>query len=652
MGRSLVVCAVAGLGVAAVVAGGAGGPAGGGAPRAEDASAPRPALTRFATCDRFVAHVRRRALASVGPWGLTGSTPVAVAAPVAEGDPVRAAAPAPALAPGTDFSDTNVQEAGVDEPDLVETDGRTVFAIAGGRLEAVDATGAAPRALPGLDLPGMSPSGLLLMGDRLLVIGDAGTPGPPRPVLDTVRIAPAPPVPPVTVVVALDVSDPAAPRVLSRMRAEGSLVSARRTGGTVRLVVSSHAPHLDLVTPAGAARGTRAALRANRRAIAAAPAGAWLPRVTVRDAATGRTVRRAVPCSAVSRPSRFAGLGTVSVLTVGVSDTLSLLDTDAVLTDGELVYASPTAMYVATARWSPPSAADAPVAPRGATLIHKLDTSDPTRTTYRASGVVPGYLLNQFSLSEHAGHLRVASTEEPDWWSPPEGAEPSESRITVLAQDGGRLVRTGEVRGLGRGERIHAVRFLGDRGYVVTFRQTDPLYVLDLADPARPVLRGELKIPGFSSYLHPVDATTLIGVGQAADARGRTQGTQVSLFDVTDPARPSRIAQRTLDTDWSEAESDHHAFLYWPANRLLVLPAQRYDGSGGAPFLGAVGLDVSRTTGITPIARITHPGGPDAAWAPVRRSLVVGGAVLTVSETGVLASDLTTLAPRGWAPFD
>jgi len=650
--RTLVVCAVAALGAAAVVAGGAGGPAGDGAgPRTEDASAPRAALTRFATCDRFVAHVRRRALATVGPWGLPGGAAIAVAAPVAEGDLARAGAPAPALTPGTDFSDTNVQEAGVDEPDLVETDGRTVFTIAGGRLEAVDATGRAPRVLPRVDLPGVSPTGLLLMGDRLLVIGDAGTAGPPRPV-DTLRAAPGPVTVPGTVVVALDVSDPAAPRVLSRMRAEGSLVSARRTGDTVRLVVSSHAPHLDLVTPMGEARGTRAALRANRRAIATAPAGAWLPRVTVRDVTRARTTRRAVPCTAVSRPSRFAGLGTVSVLTVGVTDTLSLLDTDAVLTDGELVYASPTAMYVATARWSPPSAAEAAVAPRGSTLIHRLDTSDPTRTTYRASGAVPGYLLNQFSLSEHAGHLRVASTEEPAWWSPPEGAEPSESRVTVLAEAGGRLVRTGEVRGLGRGERIHAVRFLGDRGYVVTFRQTDPLYVVDLADPARPVLRGELKIPGFSSYLHPVDATTLIGVGQDADAQGRTRGTQVSLFDVTDPARPTRIAQRTLDTDWSEAESDHHAFLYWPATRLLVLPAQRYDGGGGSPFLGAVGLDVSRTTGITPIARVSHPDGRGGEWAPVRRSLVVGDAVLTVSATGVLASDLTTLAPRGWAPFD
>ena len=294
----------------------------------------------------------------------------------------------------------------------------------------------------------------------------------------------------------------------------------------------------------------------------------------------------------------------VTVLTVGAAGPLALLDSDAILTDGETVYASPTAMYVATSRWPDPALADDARAPRGSTLIHKLDTSDPSRTTHRASGAVPGFLLNQFSLSEHEGHLRAASTEEPDWWSPP-GAEAAQSRsaVTVLGERDGRLVAVGRVGGLGRGERIYAVRFIGARGYVVTFRQVDPLYALDLSDPARPALRGELKIPGFSSYLHPVDDATLIGIGQAATEEGRPVGTQVSLFDVSDPAAPRRIARRELDGDWSEAESDHHAVLYWPATGLLALPVTSYDDGGGA-----VGLNVSRASGITPIARVRHPG--------------------------------------------
>lgn len=616
---------------------------------------PAPRLVRFRSCRAFAAHARARTMASVGAYGV-GTDLMRTAAPVAEGDVAAGAAPALA-APreGVDFSGTNVQEAGVDEPDAVKTDGRTIFSVAGGRLQAVDITGAAPRALPGLDITGMQPSGLLLAGDRLLVLGTAAGPvtGPVPIEGDLARTTIAGPGAwnPSTVIVQLDVSDPAAPRVLARMKVDGSLVSARRTGTTVRVVLTTSTARIPLVAPAGPGRAElRAATRANRRAVARAGAAAWLPRLTLHDATTGTTRRRpAVTCTSVARPTEFAGTGMIDVLTLGLDGPLSLLDSDAVMSDGDLVYASPAALYVATSRWSEPVATNGPP-PRGRTLIHKLDTSDPSRTTYRGSGAVRGYLLNQFSMSEHEGNLRTASTEEPAWWSPPEGAGSSESVVTVLGEREGRLVRLGQVDGLGRGERIYAVRFIGTRAYVVTFRQTDPLYALDLSDPARPALRGELKIPGFSSYLHPIDETTLIGVGQAADAQGRTQGTQVSLFDVSDISSPRRIAQRALDGDWSEAESDHHAFTWWAPTRTLVLPVQSYGRDGRPAFLGAVGLTVARDTGITPIGRVRHPG-PADAWSPVRRSLVAGDALYTVSDTGVMASSLATLEPRGWTGF-
>jgi uncharacterized secreted protein with C-terminal beta-propeller domain len=587
---------------------------------AAQAASPPP-LARFASCRGFLAHVRRRTRVVIPPRAIP---PPAAGVVAPEGD--RAAVTGPRA--GVDFSGTNVQEAGVDEPDLVKTDGRTVFAIAGGRVQVVDATGPAPRVVARVAPNDMAPSGLLLLGDRLVVLGDAGSPvAIEGPVARAATVIAGPLGPQRTVLAQFDVSDPAAPRPVARMTVDGHLVAARRTGTTIRAVVASTPRPLELARPA--------ALRAGARA--------WLPRLTVRDAAAPRPARRpAVGCRAVSRPRVFSGLGMVMVLTVGAAGPLALLDSDAVLTDGETVYASPTALYVATARWADPALAGAAAPPRGATLIHKLDTADPARTAYRASGAVPGFLLSQFSLSEHEGHLRAASTEEPDWWSPPDaGADQSRSAVTVLAERAGRLVAVGRVGGLGRGERIYAVRFLGDRGYVVTFRQVDPLYALDLSDPARPALRGELKIPGYSSYLHPVDDATLIGVGQAATTEGRTLGTQVSLFDVSDPAAPRRIAQRDLDGGWSEAESDHHAVLYWPATGLLALPVSSPDGGGAA-----VGLSVSRVSGITPIARVRHPGA-----AAVRRSLVLGGALYTVSDAGILASDLNTLAERGYAPF-
>jgi hypothetical protein len=176
------------------------------------------------------------------------------------------------------------------------------------------------------------------------------------------------------------------------------------------------------------------------------------------------------------------------------------------------------------------------------TQIHRYDARGTSATTYRATGDVPGFVLNQYSMSEHQDRLRVATTREPLWF-PDGSATESESRVTVLAEAAGRLTTVGGVGGLGKGERIYAVRFLGDRGYVVTFRQTDPLYTLDLSDPTAPRVRGELKILGYSAYLHPVGEDRLLGVGQDATERGQTTGAQLSLFDVSDAARPRRIAQ-------------------------------------------------------------------------------------------------------------
>jgi len=624
-------------------------------------AAAKPGLVRYRSCARFAADARTRTLRMTTAWGIGATGPAfeAIPAPATADRAASGAAGSPESAPlreGVDFSGTNVQEAGVDEPDLVETDGRMVYAIADGAVRFTDVGDGAPRALaPPFTPDGATPTGLLLHGDRLVVIAERGGGGVPAMARGATIIAAdaatsVPWSPTATVLVELDVADPAHPRVVTRTTVDGRVVGARRTGDTLRVVLSGADQRIPLTQPAdGSGAAERAAARANRRAVARARAAAWLPRMRVRNAETGIvTTGPAVGCAAVSRPTRFAGVGMLTVLTMDVPGNLRLLDSDAVMSDGDLVYASATGLYIATPRWFDPAAAgDAP--PRGSTLIHKLDTSDPARTTYRASGVVSGWLLDQFSMSELDGRLRVASTEEPDWWSDEEEAA-SESRVTVLAESGGRLVREGLVTGLGKGERIYAVRFIGDRGYVVTFRQVDPLYVVDLADPAHPRVRGELKIPGFSSYLHPVGDDLLVGIGQSATSQGRTTGTQVSLFDVSDPASPRRIAQRDLDSDWSEAESDHHAVLWWPARRLLVVPVQRWSGIAPAG-VGAVGLDVAPATGITPIARVRHPvraGEID----PVRRSLVAGEVLVTVSDGGIQTSELGSLAPRGWLPFN
>ncbi len=122
------------------------------------------------------------------------------------------------------------------------------------------------------------------------------------------------------------------------------------------------------------------------------------------------------------------------------------------------------------------------------------------------------------------------------------------------------------------------MRFIGDMGYVVTFRQTDPLYTVDLSDPAAPEVVGELELLGYSAYLHPLGGDLLLGIGQDATATGQTTGTQLSLFDVSDPANPERLQQTAIPGASSAAEYDHHAFLYWPETGLAMLPVQSYGG--------------------------------------------------------------------------
>ena len=294
------------------------------------------------------------------------------------------------------------------------------------------------------------------------------------------------------------------------------------------------------------------------------------------------------------------------------------------MTDGRIVYASPESLYVATERWADRPTPEKPTQEKDGvtTTIHKFDISSPARTQYRGSGEVSGYLLSQWSLSEHRGVLRVVSTESPAWWGGAGGE--SESFLTTLRHRDGALVQAGRVGGLGKGERVYSVRFVGDVGYVVTFRQIDPLYTIDLSVPERPRVLGELKIPGYSAYLHPVGEDLLLGIGQDATEEGRpTRHAAVALRRLG-PARSRRGCTRPpLGPGWSEAESDHHAFLFWPQTGLVVVPFEQR----------AVGYRVGRARGIVgrredrPRARASSATRPASGARSSSRS-----AVLTVSD--------------------
>ena len=365
---------------------------------------------------------------------------------------------------------------------------------------------------------------------------------------------------------------------------------------------------------------------------------------------TWRQRRRAlVRCRQVRRTQSFSGLGTLTVLTIDMKRGLPAVDADALMTDGDTVYASEDRLYVASQRWLPSDAPRGEILDESATGLHAFSTEKPGETAYAGSGEVPGYLLNQWSLSEHEGTLRAATTSMPPW----ESDAKSESAVRTLQEHDGRLVQVGSVGGLGRGERIYAVRYIGDTGFVVTFRQVDPLYTLDLSDPKAPRVAGELKVPGYSAYLHPLGDGLLLGVGQDATEAGRRTGVQLSLFDVSNLAKPVRLDQHAVGgNSWTAVESDHHAFLWWAPERLAVIPVVRYDEDYvDAAFAGSLAFRVTRADGIAEVAQLAHPRFERFGDLGYERSVVVNGRLLLVSSAGVLSTFTAAPGPGEFVRF-
>ncbi len=588
-------------------------------------------LRSFSSCRDLVAFARAGALRAAGgvgvgvraaPWTQVPIlTPPLTTAPRDGSMPVAAPAPQ-AQGEGTvPFSGTNVQEAGVDEPDVVKTDGRRIFAVTDHRLRIIDAS--KPAVVGTVGLEGYDQQ-LLVRGDRVLVIARKGGVilGAPRPA----PVAPEPvELDHQTIVTELDVSDPSAPKIARTMTVPGMFVDARQHGGTARLVIDA-APD-PLVPQEG---GTLA------QTVRRAGLSHFLGRTVLRSRLSGRTFRRPLAaCDQIRRPAQFSGLDVLAILTVDLDRGMYSLDRDGLMAGAQVVYGSPGSLYVASRRFVAALEDGTSVPEDVHTEIHRFDISDPEHTVYRATGSVPGFLLNSYALSEYKGDLRVASTESPPWMS-----ESGASRVTVLREDGARLVEIGSVGGLGQGERIYAVRFLGDKGFVVTFRQIDPLHALDLSDPTAPKLRGVLEIPGYSAYLHPVSNTLLLGVGRDGD------GVQASLFDVSDLAKPQRRAQLKFGGGSTEVETNPHAFLFWAPKSLAVLPLSTYQ----KPFTGAVAVRVAGAS-LAEAGRIEHRTAEWPDGAPISRSLVIGSRLYTLSYVGLAATDLDTLGGAGFTTF-
>ncbi|MEV1286715.1 beta-propeller domain-containing protein [Micromonospora sp. NPDC049679] len=597
-------------------------------------------LVAFDSCADTLSGLKAAARQSVGPWGLPGSAPEWGFRGDSDGGPVAAEAGGArtGMPQQSGHSGTNNHEVGVDEPDMVKTDGRRIVTVTAGVLRSVDPRN---RRITGeLKLPGggddeqvrWAESTLLLHGDRALVLVPGGSwGGRPAGIVADDRVRPGAARP---LMLLVDLTN--TPTLLEQYRIDGTIVDARQVAGTARVVVRS-TPRLIFPQTRQGTDGER--LAENRKAIDAAPIEQWLPRYEITSA--GRTRDGQVGCDRVSHPATYSGTSMATVLSfdLGRSE-LSDGDPLTIVGDGDTVYSNGGSLYLVNdQRWRSTPGWDRASARGQITEIYQFDTTKPGRPRYVTSAKVPGWVVNQYALSEWDGHLRVATTEGP-------AGDPTKqsSTVYVLRADGKTLRETGRVGGLGRGERIYSVRFTDDKGYVVTFRQTDPLYTVDLRDPAAPRVAGELKITGYSAYLHPVDSGRLIGVGQEATTQGRTAGTQVSLFDVSDPAKPGRLAQHHVRQSTSEAEYDPHAFLYWPGERLLVVPLQQTNGSGGALVLRV------SDSGLAELGVLTHAASTPGS-ASIRRSLIVAGALWTLSDAGFMITDLSTMDRLGWVPL-
>ena len=493
---------------------------------------------------------------------------------------------------------TNIQVAGVDESDLVKTNGSEIFIVTEDALFVVTLTDAAPELATtfvfesATDLPRARPHETLLAGDKLFVFR-------------TVRYGAEGFKQGGTQVLEIDVSEPSAPRLLRTLETYGAFVTARLVGASVRLVVTH-----DGIGSSVVGRYSRDGFK---RSVAAATLATWLPLYTVNDYTSlinRWTDGSLVECDRVVTPADVYSAETTVVLAFDAERGLGEWDAAGVVGAASAVYASRDSLYVALPRLF------------NHTQIHRWDFSAEGSPTYRGAAEVNGHLINQFAMSEFDGHLRVASTRF--------DRVGSSSELTVFTVGDDALQQLASLQGLGPNEQIYAVRFLGDRAYVVTFRQIDPLFIIDLSDPAEPRVAGELKIPGFSAYLHPLGDGLLLGVGQDADPRtGRPLGPQVTLFDVSDPAAPTSLGRVALPSASTSPTFEHRGFTYHEGRAFI--PAG-YDAELFAVRVSREGLTVEEQI---------------RGMASVLRTLPLGAQLHLIEQGWIETHDLETLERQG-----
>jgi hypothetical protein len=658
-------------------------------------------LKSFDKCEELEAYIEDTAVLDmrsqltwqremIGWWGRGGGVETADGngAPPMEGSPGTGAPTSDSGNPGTyapnDYTETNTQVQGVDEADFVKNDGTRIFVISGRKLYLHRSWPAAElEAVSSVQLEGW-PREMFLANNRLVIFSEvefqeqgAGGGGAGGGGISG-DVAPCSPMgcgyygSNATKVTTVDVTYLASPQVLDELYIPGRYSNARRVASAVRLLLNDNFRY---------PRGVRwwpeyseglwqdkerlrkeldGLMAQNEKLIREQSLKQWLP-TGWRKTPSGEKVEVGYDCRDFYRSNTPAKLGFVTVASLNLEDSLqqSTVRRTSLVTDPGEVYASEKSLYLASQHWWwwPEDGQ------KDHTYLHKFDVSQPGETRYVGSGVVEGHLLNQFSMDEHQGVLRVATTiatwkedEDSPW-----GRRETTNRVTTFREKDGRLVKAGQSEDLAQGERIFSARFMGNKGYVVTFRQVDPLFTFDLSDPEHPRKVGELKVPGFSSYIHPLGENHLLTIGTHIpedQTDWRQRALKLSMFDVTNPAQPVEKFTHLVGNayGWSEAAYQHKAFNFFAAKGLLAIPFSDYDPFGVDYWSGFRSelrvFRVDTTTGFTPVGavsmtdmyRVHNNRYWSWYWTPVvRRSVMADDYVYAISDAGVRVANVNSL---------
>lgn len=566
------------------------------------------------------------------------------------------------------YTTTNTQEKGVDEADIIKTDGKYVYTVRGTELVVaktwpVDQTAVAAR----VTFKTLHPQQMYLHGSEVVIQGQS------TEQINGWNQARSR-------VIVVDVSNREFPSIKRIIDVDGHTVSSRLIGDDLFLVQASAIqvpPKLHEAAQKAVANmpARPQSLRPweVQAQLASTMRNALANQITPSDleAALPRVrngfVTKQMACADLHIPPGNMQTQMTTLAKISVVDAKA--DLVGAMVAGGQVYASPSTLYVT----APHYAYNTKGVEYG-TQVHQFGLGDAqTRPSYVASGRVEGSLLNQFSMSEWKGDLRIATTDQ----------NMTGNNLFVMRPSGKTLTVIGTLRGMGKGERIYSGRLVGEQGYIVTFRQTDPLYTLDLKDPTNPKVLGELKVNGFSNYIHPIGNGLLLTIGQDADASGRQLGVHLQVFDVSDPAKPTRRFHEKLGPgSYSTAQNDHKAFMWDPKTKTFAVPIAQHNGAESFNGLAVYRLD--KKEGFTSKGRLDHaalaegwieeqcavqkkaaPKAPIASLAycnpqykkqyraqhPISRSIVVDKYILSLSSVGLeihTLEDLDVKAALSW----